>query len=155
MWYLNCQSGWTAPMTACQKGDFETVKQLGANPNLKSKVCFSGSSNLVAYMHNVHHRGIGSLWISFLHRLGGFHSCMLPRMVLPGSFTGYWKVVPILTSRIRYCVWLLQYLLFIYFRVENALCTSMWSFHLCCYTSCWTCCLWHTEAEKTAIISLP
>jgi len=64
----------------------------------------------------------GSLWISFVHRMGGLHSCLLPRMVIPGSFTSYWKVVPILTSRIRYCVWLVQV---IYFRVENALCTSM------------------------------
>ena len=51
------QSGWTALMTACRKGDFETLKKLlnaGANPNLKSKVCCAGSSNLVACMHNMH-----------------------------------------------------------------------------------------------------
>ena len=51
------QSGWTALMTACQKGDFETLKKLlhaGANPNLKSKVCCAGASNLDACMHNVY-----------------------------------------------------------------------------------------------------
>jgi len=56
--------------------------------------------------------------------MGGLLSCLLPGMVVSGSFTSYWKVVPILTSRMRYCVWLVQYLVVIYFRVENALCTT-------------------------------
>ena len=79
----------------------------------------------ILYQHaQCYCRGIGSLWISFLHRMGGLHSCLLPGMVVPGSFTSYWNVVPILTSRTRYCIWLVQHLLVTYFRVENALCTT-------------------------------
>ena len=78
----------------------------------------------ILYQHaQCYCRGIGSLWISFLHRMDGLLSCLLPEMVLSGSFTSYWKVVPILTSRTRYCIWLVH-LLVTYFRVENALCTT-------------------------------
>ena len=89
-------------MTACRNGDFEILDQLlhaGANPNLKTKVCVLHSIIVLCTTSSQRNRISLDLVV---HRMDGLHSCLPARMVVRGSFTSYSKVVPILTSMIRY-----------------------------------------------------